>query len=275
MKKKILLLLCFAFLSNKAFLQILDTANINAYYLFSHARDTMFLDKFYTENMVLSLGKTNSAYRTADQASADSARKAMIEKAQKDAETGMPLTIDMRGTKRATTTIIYKNSIENKMMFIEQFNKVNFLIEDALPTFSWTILEDTKQIQNYSCQKAITNFRGRSYEAWFCNSLPYNSGPWKFNGLPGLILEVYDTKRQVKFMLTRIEMPNNELIALPEKVSRTTEKEFKQMVQAARENMGSFLNSQATPTGGDVKMTTKFTQSGKNSINNPIELTKD
>ena len=50
----------------------------------------------------------------------------------------------------------------------------------------------TKKIGNFLCQKAVSNFRGRDYVAWFAKDIPVHAGPWKFYGLPGLILEVYD-----------------------------------------------------------------------------------
>jgi hypothetical protein len=87
MNKRFLLLfifLCFF----KGFSQPLDTVKVSVYYSFSHARDTMFLDKYNTENFVLQLGQKISVYKTIDQAAADSARNAVMEKARIDFENG-------------------------------------------------------------------------------------------------------------------------------------------------------------------------------------------
>ena len=46
---------------------------------------------------------------------------------------------------------------------------------------------------SYSCQKATLNFRGRDYVACFTTDVPISDGPWKFTGLPGLILKIEDT----------------------------------------------------------------------------------
>jgi hypothetical protein len=48
----------------------------------------MFLDKYNTENFVLQLGQKISVYKTIDQAAADSARNAVMEKARIDFENG-------------------------------------------------------------------------------------------------------------------------------------------------------------------------------------------
>lgn len=59
---------------------------------------------------------------------------------------------------------------------------------------NWKILPDKKEIKGFKVQKATTNFGGRSWEAWFCEEIPFFEGPHKFRGLPGLILELKDTK---------------------------------------------------------------------------------
>lgn len=68
-------------------------------------------------------------------------------------------------------------------------NKI-FYVQEDLPIQAWEIQDETKQIQSFSCQKAVANFRGRTYAAWFTRDIPTIGGPWKFGGLPGLILEV-------------------------------------------------------------------------------------
>jgi GLPGLI family protein len=62
----------------------------------------------------------------------------------------------------------------------------------------WQISEDTLKILDIKCQKASTNFKGRSYTAWFAPSLPFNAGPWLFSGLPGLILRITDNKNEIQ-----------------------------------------------------------------------------
>lgn len=58
----------------------------------------------------------------------------------------------------------------------------------------WTVGTETQLILGHKCQKATCNWRGRNFVAWFASDIPVRLGPWKFNGLPGLILKVYDTE---------------------------------------------------------------------------------
>ncbi len=63
-----------------------------------------------------------------------------------------------------------------------------FKISDN-PKIDWNIIADSvKTILGYDCLMAETTFRGRSWKVWFAIDLPLSIGPWKFSGLPGLIL---------------------------------------------------------------------------------------
>lgn len=76
--------------------------------------------------------------------------------------------------------VFYKSGIFNKKVFVT----------DSLNIFNWKIESDTLSILGLRCQKARLNFRGRVYEAYFTNEIKISDGPWKFNGLPGLILKI-------------------------------------------------------------------------------------
>jgi len=73
----------------------------------------------------------------------------------------------------------------------------------------WQLHKDTKTINNYKCRKATADFRGRSYIAWYTQDIPMSIGPWKFQGLPGFIIKIEDSKKEVGFYLEKIEIPSN------------------------------------------------------------------
>ena len=76
---------------------------------------------------------------------------------------------------------------------------------EVLPSFKWQILSESKEILGYKCQKAQGEFCGRKYIAWFTSDIPHSDGPWKFCGLPGLILAVQDTDGYFVFTCIGIE----------------------------------------------------------------------
>lgn len=59
------------------------------------------------------------------------------------------------------------------------------------------------KIGEYKVQKAETDFGGRKWTAWFTTDLPYQDGPYKFGGLPGLIVKVEDDKGEYSFDLMK------------------------------------------------------------------------
>ncbi len=63
---------------------------------------------------------------------------------------------------------------------------------EPIPEIEWTLTDETEEIMGYTCNKATAKWRGREWTAWY-SDIPINAGPWKFQGLPGLILKVEDT----------------------------------------------------------------------------------
>lgn len=84
----------------------------------------------------------------------------------------------------------YKSILDSTIYFQDNvFNKV-FQVKDSLFKMTWKLTGISKLLIEQECYEATTEFRGRKYIAYFTTNFNYSDGPWKFNGLPGLILEV-------------------------------------------------------------------------------------
>jgi GLPGLI family protein len=109
-------------------------------------------------------------------------------------------------------TSIDKNIIVENIFLPKNLKGVEFdtlfVIENS-KNIKWKLYDEIKKINNFLCQKASCDFRGRSYIAWFTTDIPVRLGPWKLNGLPGLILEAYDSKNQVQFYAQEISFNSN------------------------------------------------------------------
>lgn len=70
--------------------------------------------------------------------------------------------------------------------------------------FKWQLTNEEKSIEGYLCRKANLNFRGRQYEAWYTTAIAIPYGPWKFSGLPGIILSIKDSTGEIAFVATKI-----------------------------------------------------------------------
>lgn len=77
--------------------------------------------------------------------------------------------------------------------------------KEAKTNFQWKTLPDTMTIGDWSCKKAELQFGGRNWVAWYCPDISSKEGPYKFSGLPGLIVKIYDDKDFWDFTLTKIE----------------------------------------------------------------------
>ena len=103
---------------------------------------------------------------------------------------------------------IYKNYPEGKLSTYAQLGVTSALIEEDYTGQDWTLKDSTKTLLGYPCQLATCSYHGRDYQAWFTSEIAIDNGPWKFKGLPGLILEVYDTKDHYHFSIEGIERTN-------------------------------------------------------------------
>uniref|UniRef100_UPI0040493128 GLPGLI family protein n=2 Tax=Flavobacterium sp. TaxID=239 RepID=UPI0040493128 len=93
------------------------------------------------------------------------------------------------------------------------FNKYN--VADSVYSINWTILKNQKKILGYDCQSAKGRYRGRDYIVYFSSKLPYQNGPDRFDGLPGLILEVKSDDGCVNYIAKSIYSNNELLISNP------------------------------------------------------------
>ncbi len=84
-----------------------------------------------------------------------------------------------------------------------------FVYSDSVPSMEWNFSdENTDSIMGYDCRKATVEFAGRIYTAWFTPEIPLPFGPYKFGGLPGLILKVEDAEQQFVWEAVGFERTN-------------------------------------------------------------------
>ena len=88
-----------------------------------------------------------------------------------------------------------------------------FVYSDSIPSLEWNFSsEETESIMGYDCRKATVDFAGRTYTAWFTPEIPLPFGPYKFGGLPGLILKIEDAERQFIWEAIGFERTNNPIM---------------------------------------------------------------
>lgn len=112
-------------------------------------------------------------------------------------------TLDLSVLKSEFEPYFKTEMSKNELLFFAPISKNTMLVQDNY-TLNWKITGENKMIAGYKCVKAITVFRDREWIAWFTPDIPLPFGPWKFHGLPGLILEVNDSTERYTYKLEKI-----------------------------------------------------------------------
>jgi GLPGLI family protein len=173
---------------------------------------------------------------------------------------------------------LVKNFATKKMYTELYLSQTAYSIEEDIPILDWKLQPETKVIADLSCQKASASYKGRNYTAWFTNKIPYRTGPWKFSGLPGLILEVYDEKKEVQFNFVSFYTPNSDPISIGESKNtvKITAERYKKMQAALADNPGAVSGVAGARSGNVVASNIPIgsaspTQIKPRKANNPIE----
>jgi GLPGLI family protein len=130
-------------------------------------------------------------------------------KPSSDNEFDLSFDVKFNGSKYTVLTDFRKDSIQSQVSLFRDGKQKTYVVEEKINNIKWNITQEFKTISGFNAQKAEGLFRGRKYIAWFTNEIPIKYGPWKLNGLPGLILNVSDDKNEVMFYAKSIKVPFN------------------------------------------------------------------
>ncbi|HKL34884.1 MAG TPA: GLPGLI family protein [Salegentibacter sp.] len=150
------------------------------------------------ERMVLFTGDGNSRFSSEGKHIGDS-----IKQLYKERDRTPQNFSEMRSKIPETKFKYYIDKIlaAREINFKEEIVKDYYRYTEDLSDVTWEILPETKEISGFKVQKAKTNFAGRNYIAWFTSEIPISDGPYKFNGLPGLIVKIADENEYYVFEL--------------------------------------------------------------------------
>lgn len=104
--------------------------------------------------------------------------------------------------------IIEKDYNPEKIVFAENIGPQASAYTEDRP-MKWIMAEDTDNLSGYKVFKATCNFGGRKWMAWYTKDIQISDGPYKFWGLPGLIIKIQDDKGDYIYTLLSEEKTNN------------------------------------------------------------------
>ncbi|WP_179344170.1 GLPGLI family protein [Winogradskyella ursingii] len=158
--------------------------------------------------------------------------------------------------------VLYKNTKDQTFTNQQDAMGKIFLIKDDIEKIDWKLEADTKYIGEYQCYKAtytkqveVFNDSGFSSSndkkevdkepemqdhiitAWYAPQIPINNGPAKYQGLPGLILEVHDGKLTI--MCSQIVLNPEEKVKIeaPTKGKEVNQQKFDEIMDKKAKEM--------------------------------------
>lgn len=137
----------------------------------------------------------------------------------------------------------------------------------------WHMRPDRKKIEGYECQLAECYLFGRHWKAWFTESIPYPFGPYKFHGLPGLILQISDNTLAYDFTIKSLKQLKKERpLQLQKDQLMVNKKKYWELDEEFRYGVGIFYGAGAQPTEDFINGAKKTRAKEKAAENNPLEL---
>jgi GLPGLI family protein len=295
------LILCLLACTTFSYAQQPDLSIARVKYAYSHVRDTNNRANPHQEQMLLVFGKNASVFTSHDRIERLKQRINAI-KQQNNENSGTSQVYRSSGVPRKLETAvdIYAFTNEKKCFSIELIMANKYVIEDSDLQINWQIAKDTSNVGGINCRKATGRFKGRNWIAWYAPEIPVQCGPWKLNGLPGLILLAYDERRDIQFKLEEMIPVTAENIDESEEVIslgtansiftnrqyfgksiimpaaiKTTKEDMNRLKEGITKNPQAAMNAML---GGQGTITQRSpsnpipSNKAINSYNNPIEL---
>ena len=165
---------------------------------------------------------------------------------------------------------IFKEPAKDLVFYHDGIGSEDHQYQERAPLFHWKIMPEKKTIAGYECQQAFTVFGGRMFEAWFTRDIPVSEGPYKFHGLPGLIVKIRDTHDNYVFELLSFENnPKSFAISINSSAPLLKKSKF---LQAKYNDDLTFLDRMAS-VGNQIPESMRNTYLAKlKRRNNPLEL---
>lgn len=219
-----------------------ESSEVNVYYNFVSIDKEKTNEKIYNANSILQIGRNYSKFLDVEKIKIDSLYQKFAENVYAGAKElnlllrHKPTWSGIVLTKYENDSLVRQNIVSSKIC---QY-------EESSPNLNWQLINETKEILGYQCEKAIVSYRGRNYTAWYSQQLPLNNGPYVFRDLPGLILEIEDEDQYIHFKAVAIDKnPMDIFLEDSRTVIQTTREKCRRFQETHFYNPGAFTQGKA------------------------------
>ena len=249
--------------------KILETAQYVVTYDYKYANDAAYPDTKREGLTVLQVGERYNRFCDYYELQFDSLIDVTAKEKLPITQTG-PMMLSVMKKEQCRESIIIDKQKDKETIQRTAGLKQKYQYSEDCPKLEWELLEGDSTIAGYKCNKAKTTLFGRTYTAWYAPEVNMPYGPYKFNGLPGLIFKVVDTQDNFIFTLVGLE-----------KATTSTPIYFwtkSDIIKTSREKVRKiYKNYCADPVGaltsdGTIKVDAETRASVNSKPYNPIEL---
>lgn len=177
-------------------------------YEYQYAIDSTNIDSTDKEIMYLDIAPKGSKYYSELVAKNDSISNAEF---SKQIKMGGNVKFSKRSQTGKIRSVVEKSYPNYSVEFYDQMGMSNVIVTDDRP-LNWQIHPEKMDIGEFHAQKATLKMYGRTWSAWFDPNIAIQDGPYKFHGLPGLIVKISSADGTHNFELIGVKKlsPNQE-----------------------------------------------------------------
>lgn len=182
--------------------EILDTANVSVNYTITWKQDKNNLGIIRSEDMLLFVGKSVSLFMSKNQ------YKVLLIGREAESEGRLMYLLNGEEIKNYVSRFsyrIYKNYPTGQITYMDKIIPTYFQYSEPLDVFQWQLADSSTTIGDFKANCAYTVYGGRRWVAWYTTDIPISDGPYKFRGLPGLIIRLYDDQKHYVFEMEKLE----------------------------------------------------------------------
>ncbi|MGS0748557.1 GLPGLI family protein [Halpernia sp. GG3] len=213
-------------------------------YEYKFITDSTNRENVNKELMYLDITKEGSKFYSREVYVADSTMNAYYEK-QIQATGRMDVNSKMSFGGGKIRYKVFKTYPEYKTYFITRSGMDAYKVLDDRKII-WKISPEKEKIGEFMAQKASTEMFGRRWIAWFTTEIPLQDGPYKFHGLPGLIVKISDKSNTHNFELKAVTKFKQETENISDfyggdKAIEINQKKYQKLFTSERNDPAKFL----------------------------------
>lgn len=173
---------------------VVDNAKLGAFYELKFRKDSTKLNDYTEAQTVLMISDNYLLFGDYNRLAFDSIND-YLAASKRNARNDQARDEWMEAIKKWTYFFVTLTDLTKQQTTVQAYDVLrSYEYTYPTPHMEWQLIPGDTLIQNRPCKKATCTFSGRNYVAWYTESIPLPYGPYLFGGLPGLIMEIHDTK---------------------------------------------------------------------------------